>query len=147
MEVDDSNVANKRVKSCDYPEYDSLVDELARKLKLARHPDPSVTIKAARLLLEKRRATANSGEGIKIQRSKFSLDDIPLPKNAVANWEKALNKDDKSSADFERASKGLKLLYLDDQKQLQLKINEVISSIQSVTADPKTNSKLMTGGR
>lgn len=48
---------------------------------------------------------------------------------------------------FERASKALKLLYLDDQRQLQNQVNELISSIQSITANPKTDPRLLASGR
>lgn len=58
----------------------------------------------------------------------------------------ATTKDELVSA-FESASKVLKLLYLDDQRQLQNRVNELISSVQSITANPKTDPRLLATGR
>lgn len=42
----------------------------------------------------------------------------------------------------ENAAKILALLYIQDIRNLQTKINEVIVRVQSVTANPKTDTKL-----
>lgn len=210
---------SKRMRPDEFIEIDTLVNEMAGLLKLVRHPDTSITIKAARILLEslsdrqslspstttsepmkssvssdivessatdkssitqgsrsigvkqisqssKSKNAADSEGEIRIQQSKFNLDDIPLPGVLMSNWKNKINKneivaassdianieDKKMKKDeldiaFERASKALRLLYLNDQKQLQLQVNEIISSIQSITANPKTDSKLVSIGR
>lgn len=167
--------AEKKMRPCDYAEYETLVNQLASRLKIACHPDPSVTIRAARLLIESA-LSSNGGQpqlrdcgdeplppsdianmslgenrGVtRIQRSKFSLEDIMLPKTppSISTESTELSKPkDELNEVYERAAKALKLLYLDDQKQLQNRVNEIISSIQAVTANPKTDSKLMARGR
>lgn len=172
--------AGKKMRPCDYAEYDSLVDQLADRLNIARHPDNSVTIKAARLLIEnilstkhddkevvkeeerdQEKKNKSSGE-IRIQQSKFDLNDVSLPNTifpiesqtstglmSTATTTEAsgdVKKDDLLKM-FVGASKALKLLYLNDQKQLQNQVNEITSLIQSATANPKTDPRLLTTGR
>lgn len=222
--------AGKKMRPSDQTEYDTLIDQLANRLKVARHPDSLVTIKAARLLIEnilasskvdlKQQSSADSGSNInttdpqpasnratnlahnnsslsptsdnnkanniRIQQTKFNLDDVSLPSSLITSWllksartttpaekmEPKLNDISRAAAGSggdesgketimmmmnerkdelkglsERALKSLKLLYLNDQKQLQLQVNEIISSIQSITANPKTDSKLLSSGR
>lgn len=179
--------AGKKMRPCDYAEYDSHVDQLADRLNIARHPDNSVTIKAARLLIEnilltkhddkevvrkgdeegkQEKKKGSSGE-IRIQQSKFDLNDVSLPTTIFSVESQAstglvspppppttttteasgdVKKDDLLET-FIGASKALKLLYLNDQKQLQNQVNEITSLIQSVTANPKTDPRLLTTGR
>lgn len=165
--------ASKKMKPSDFDEYDSLVRRLADILNIAVHPDTSVTIKAARLLIErivssddaermsKGRTSSSSssskelhapkaGDEIRIQQSKFSLHDVLLPTAAMTSGtgepKSDIEKDDLGET-YDRAARSLKLLYLNDQKELQLKVNEIISSIQSITANPKTDSRLIAIGR
>lgn len=166
-----SGPVGKKMKSTDITEYDTLVHKLAELLNIATHPDTSVTIKAARLLIERilsdriesgdtnnreEMSSLNSlhaskrGYEIRIQQSKFDLNDVSLPTTVEFSRSKKCNSDDKKDDPNEaycRAARSLKLLYLDDQKQLQLKVNEIISTIQSITANPKTDSKLLSTGR
>lgn len=43
---------------------------------------------------------------------------------------------------LDKAAKGLSLLYIQDLRNLQTKINETIVAVQNITADPKTDTKL-----
>jgi hypothetical protein len=207
----DLGPAEKKMKASDFAEYDMLINELADLLKLARHQDSAVVLKAARLLLETTtsnkqrtaaaaappsppqataatttqtgddntnpvRQTCSLGNDTKtrasgcsnrdgssrlsddkirtIQQSKFTLDDVLLPKTLVTKSAPKTSvsevvkeeKYDLTKA-FERAAKALKLLYLDDQRQLQNQVNELISSVQSITANPKTDPRLLATGR
>lgn len=172
--IDDPGApVSKKMRPCDYAEYDSLVDQLAVRLNIARHPDSSVVIRAARLLIEntlsterkredigvekedkKQQSQKQSAKEIRIQQSKFHLNDVSLPVTTFSATESSkttevggdVKKDDLLET-FVRASKALKLLYLNDQKQLQNQVNEITSLIQSVTANPKTDSRLLTTGR
>uniref|UniRef100_A0A6G1SCM3 UPF0568 protein n=1 Tax=Aceria tosichella TaxID=561515 RepID=A0A6G1SCM3_9ACAR len=194
----DLGPVEKRMKASDFAEYDELINELADQLKLARHPDSLVVLKAARLLLEANNNTLtpapssavvslmvdgdNSNRAAQlpqsqendtetrasgclnkdgssrlgddrirtIQQSKFTLNDVLLPKTLVtktSDSEKDVNKKYDLTSAFERAAKALKLLYLDDQRQLQNQVNELISSIQSITANPRTDPRLLATGR
>lgn len=208
----------KKMRPSDQTEYDTLLDQLADRLKIVRHPDSLVTIKAVRLLIENILSSSspspsldpkqqllsadsrsgdngsrnqplvaadrttdlthqqsaivsggNNNAGARIQRTKFRLDDVSLPSSLVSSWtglgmtpqqqigagggnttkegeEESISRSegkDELKGALERASKSLKLLYLNDQKQLQLQVNEIISSVQSITANPKTDSKLL----
>lgn len=176
IEVVGEAPVEKRMRPDDSEEYSNLVSQLCDKLKIARHPDTSVSIKAARLLIENvladegkkssgdiRQENAPSGgstrygksvsDKMRIQKSKFRLEDLSLPKVALMTCEDepmdenmGMEKDELDKT-FEQASKSLKLLYLNDQKQLQYRVNEIISSIQSITANPQTDAKLASVGR
>lgn len=43
---------------------------------------------------------------------------------------------------LDNAARGLSLLYIQDLRNLQTKINETIVAVQNITANPKTNTKL-----
>lgn len=93
------------------------------------------------------------------QKSKFTLYDVSLPKALVESSttgptvcdSNELENSVQESVDhgrvLERAAKALKLLYLDDQRRLQNQVNDLISSIQSITANPKTDPRLLATGR
>lgn len=162
----------KKMRPSDYAEYDSLVDQLADRLNIARHPDSSITIKAARLLVEhilssnsdntEQASNLNTNDSskqrkgeIRIQKSKFNLSNISLPtmtltaattRSSTTGTSGDVKKDDLWES-FMDASRALKLLYLSDQKHLQNQVNEIISTIQSLTANPKTDSRLLASGR
>lgn len=220
--------AEKRMRSSEFVEYDELLNELARQLKIARHPDPLVLLRAARLLIEsnclslsaqknqsygtqnenapQHMAAAHSKSALAVPRqqddddseiriqqsSKFSLNDVMLPKSLIKSATNNLGKQvkhrqqasgfsdkpqapdsatsggsiaslgrsvtretrtptsmtkDELAGVFEHAAKALKLLYLNDQRRLQNQVNESISSIQSITANPKTDPRLLATGR
>lgn len=54
---------------------------------------------------------------------------------------------DMGDAVLNKAAKILSLLYIQDLRDLQTKINEAIVSVQSITANPKTDTKLGRVGR
>lgn len=162
----------KKMKPNDYDEYDKLVLKLADTLNIAAHPDTSVTIKAAKLLIERiitstdkfnvkkmdkqrqssSRHAPEERDEIRIHQPKFTLNDVLLPTSvAIMNKSDESSSYDKEKDDpgetYDHAARSLKLLYLDDQKQLQLKVNEIISTIQSITANPKTDFRLKATGR
>ena len=182
MEHQDELPAEKKMKPNSGDEYGRLLSELARQLKLARHPNSLTVIKAARLVVEqmlssKEHGTSHGGDNpgadrpdgarereIRIQQCKFRLEDVPLPECLdVGESTNQLSESNKSQLGsggvvvtdgaktkdelkFERAARALKLLYLDDQKQLQNRVNETISAIQSITANPKTDPRLLASG-
>lgn len=141
-------------------EFEQLVDKLAESLNIARHPDTATTIKAARMLIESLIRDSQDNEAKSNKGAKFTIDQIELPKTsrhkvdsttlaerslaaAVATEE---SKDEPDEV-VDRARRALKLLYLDDLKQLQLQVNDIIASIQTVTENPKTDWRLSAKGR
>lgn len=176
MNVNHDQSSNKKIRLIDGKdeEYDIMLDRLSNKLNIVRHPDDSVLLDSIILLLKKQQGPLNArtnenllsrdnkGSGdsqfvptFRLQKSTFNIEDIPLP-NYLTNTKAAsaavVNNQKPSLCDkelviLENASKCLKLLYLHDQKQLQIQVNDIISSIQTLTADPKTESKQMAIGR
>lgn len=59
----------------------------------------------------------------------FSIDQMPL---GFDTGDEVINE----------AAKVLRLLYIQDLRTLQTKINETIVNVQSLVADPRTDSKL-----
>lgn len=149
--------------SDDNSHYNQLLDKLAKRLKIARHPDNSVTIEAAKTLIED--SISNQSREViisrandkfedpssSIQSSKFNVVDIPLPKFLSeicdSNNSNSTSSDKTNPNVLAHSARCLKLLYLEDQRQLQNQVNQAISSIQSLTADPKTDMKQMAVGR
>lgn len=180
-DLNESGPIGKKMKPSDVAEYDELISQLAHDLKIARHPDTLTTLRAIRLVLENK-LTNNGNRGvsnesgcnaikdateIRIQKNKFRLDDVSLPKALLMRQKQSSNElnQNKSYAmaskesmtvdslsaskdePLKRAARALKLLYLYDQKQLQNQVNKTISSIQSITANPKTDPRLISIGR
>ncbi|XP_076545930.1 RNA transcription, translation and transport factor protein-like [Osmia lignaria lignaria] len=104
---------------------------LAKLLRIPRHPNHLVTLKACSKLVQKRlNSECLRNPNSKIIRGKpFPIMDI--------NAGFQLNK-----PTLENAAKILALLYIQDIRNLQTKINEAIVRVQSITANPKTDTKL-----
>ncbi|XP_070577201.1 RNA transcription, translation and transport factor protein-like [Ptychodera flava] len=117
------------------PEFKSGLISLATQLNMPRHENPVVMLKAIAILIQDR-----------------------LSKDAIA---KADKKDEgmqlqlkEVDAGFEirdpallEAAKVLRLLHIQDLRELQTKINETIVGVQSITANPKTDQRLGKVGR
>lgn len=118
---------------------------LAKVLNITTHPDPIVVLEAARVLIEERL----SNEALK------KANDV-TDKKAKDTTDKTVKKDtaktmqvtakecgfDSGDTMLDEAAKVLRLLHLSELRDLQTKINELIVSLQNVTADPKTDQKL-----
>lgn len=104
---------------------------LAKLLRIPRHPNHLVTLKACSKLVQKRlNPECLRNPNSKIVRGKpFPIMDI----NAGFQLNKPA---------LENAAKILALLYIQDIRNLQTKINEAIVRVQSITANPKTDTKL-----
>ncbi|CAL7941993.1 unnamed protein product [Xylocopa violacea] len=104
---------------------------VAKLLRIPRHPNHLITLKACSKLVQRRlNSECLQNPNSKIIRGKpFPVMNInpgfQLKKPAVEN-----------------AAKILALLYIQDIRNLQTKINEVIVRVQTITANPKTDTKL-----
>lgn len=113
------------------------VRALATIMQITHHPDPSVLLEAVRIVIQESLsasalevATRESDAGKKVKGEKqfnvtakecgFELGDPVLSE----------------------AAKVLRLLHIQELRDLQTKINEVIVSAQAITADPKTDQSL-----
>lgn len=111
-------------------EFHQVVNKLAAILKMPTHPDPTVTLRAVASLIEERLNGGHEYHGSNDPQSfRMSLSDMVLG--------------------FETADKGLlepckilRLLHIDQMRHLQTQMDQALVAVQSITADPKTNSDL-----
>ncbi|KAL7301530.1 hypothetical protein TKK_0005962 [Trichogramma kaykai] len=107
------------------------VSELAKLLNIPQHPNHLITLEACSKFICKRlneEAVKNPGSVI-VTGQPFPIMDTNA---GFKIKDPFLNK----------AVTILSLLYIQDLRDLQTKINEAIVSVQSITADPKTDTKL-----
>jgi len=113
------------------PEFVAGVNSLADKLKVTKHSNHLVTLEALAKLIKTKynKEAIKSRELPQKQEEPFPLHEIDF---GFDTGDKVLN----------QASRILRLLYIHDLRELQTKINECIVSIQTITANPKTDTRL-----
>jgi len=105
----------------------SGVEKLAKKLNHPVHLNPVLTLEAsARLIYEKLRPEA-------LNQSKPVGPAYPIKESEQFMF---------ADKNIDEAAKILRLLQIQSVRQVQTSVNENIVSIQEITADPKTDSKL-----
>lgn len=108
------------------------VNSIAKLLKVPKHSDHLVTLQAcSKLVCNKLNADA-----IKQSNNVVSVKGKPLTAMTIVP---SFNMGDIM---LDNAAKGLSLLYIQDLRNLQTKINETIVAVQNITANPKTDTKL-----
>ncbi|XP_076652538.1 RNA transcription, translation and transport factor protein-like [Halictus rubicundus] len=112
-------------------EFKKGVYSLAKILRIPEHPNHLITLKACSKMVQRRL----NPECLQNPNSKI-LKGKPFPVMDIAPGF-SLNK-----PAVENAAKILALLYIQDIRNLQTTINEVIVRVQNITADPKTDTKL-----
>ncbi|KAM3918451.1 RNA transcription, translation and transport factor protein [Leptodactylus fuscus] len=117
------------------PDFKAGVMALANLLQIQRHDDYLVMLKAIRILVQERL----SAEAI--AKSNSSKEGLPV----------ALDKHtlgfDTGDAVLNDAARILRLLHVEELRELQTKINEAIVAVQAIIADPKTDHRLGKVGR
>ncbi|XP_076848528.1 RNA transcription, translation and transport factor protein [Brachyhypopomus gauderio] len=117
------------------PDFKAGVMALANLLKIQRHDDYLVMLKAIRILIQERltpEAISKAGqrkEGLPVDLDKHILGF------------------DTGDATLNEAARILRLLHIEDLRELQTKINEAIVAVQAIIADPKTDHRLGKVGR
>jgi len=131
-------VSNNPLDNLDFttPEFRAGVENLADKLKICKHPDHLVTLLAICNFVSTRL-------------NPRALSD---PSTVIPSGEPFPYKDtelgfDTGDKDVNEAAKILRLLHIQDLRSLQTKINECIVAIQTITANPKTDTRLGKVGR
>ncbi|XP_064100132.1 RNA transcription, translation and transport factor protein-like [Macrobrachium nipponense] len=117
-------------------EFRDGVNNLAKQLNINPHPDHLVTLKAVSKLIRTRLsadALQNPGEYVH-QGKPYPIFEADL---GFDTGDYVLN----------NAGKALRLMYIHDLRDLQTRINECIVSVQNITANPKTDTKLGKVGR
>ncbi|XP_042218399.1 RNA transcription, translation and transport factor protein-like isoform X2 [Homarus americanus] len=118
------------------PEFRDGIIRLTQQLNITPHPDHLITLKAISKLISTRLSTEaiqNPGEVVH-QGKAYPIFEADL---GFETGDYVLNS----------AGKALRLMYIHDLRELQTKINECIVSVQNITADPKTDTKLGKVGR
>ncbi|XP_076635521.1 RNA transcription, translation and transport factor protein-like [Colletes latitarsis] len=109
---------------------------VAKLLRIPSHLDHLLRLKACSKLVQRRlNPECVQNPNSKILRGK------PFPVMSIAPGFQL------SNPALENATKILALLYIQDIRNLQTKINEVIVRVQNITANPKTDTKLGKVGR
>ncbi|XP_031841079.1 RNA transcription, translation and transport factor protein [Nomia melanderi] len=115
----------------DSTEFKKGVYSMAKLLRIPEHPNHLVTLKACSKMVQRRlNAECLRNPNPKIIKGK------PFPIMDIAPGFQL------SKPSIENAAKILALLYIQDIRNLQTKINEVIVRVQNITANPKTDTKL-----
>lgn len=115
----------------DSKEFKDGVSALAKLLEIPEHPNHLITLEACS----------------KLVRKKLSPTVVQNPSAFIPKGKPFPVLDFKFGSDFNdpilnKASKILYLLYIQDLRELQTKINESLVSVQTITANPKTDTKL-----
>lgn len=118
------------------PDFIKGVNVLADMLNVTKHPDHLITLRAISKLV-KARLSPEALENPNL----FIVNGTPFP------FQEADLGFDMGDYVLNQAAKILRLLYIHDVRNLQTQINECIVSVQSVTANPKTDTALGQVGR
>ncbi|XP_050530437.1 RNA transcription, translation and transport factor protein isoform X2 [Daktulosphaira vitifoliae] len=117
---------------CNSQEFKEGVEKLADLLNISKHPNHLVTLEAIRNLVCKRL----SDDCIKNPSSVLPKGE-PFPLDLVKSF-----KNKSSNPAVEQALKVLRLVQVHKLRDLQTCINECIVSMQQITSNPKTDTKL-----
>ncbi|XP_018563865.1 RNA transcription, translation and transport factor protein [Anoplophora glabripennis] len=112
-------------------EFANGINELAKILKVVPHPDPLITLRAVRKVITNRMAPDRVENP-----QKYIVEGTPFP------FQEADLGFDLNDPVLNNAAKILRMLYIHDVRDLQTKANELIVAAQSVTANPKTDTRL-----
>uniref|UniRef100_M4ALJ1 RNA transcription, translation and transport factor protein n=1 Tax=Xiphophorus maculatus TaxID=8083 RepID=M4ALJ1_XIPMA len=114
------------------PDFKAGVTALANILKIQRHDDYLVMLKAIRILIQERlspEAITKANQNREVMRLNLSF-----------FWFQ-------THATLNEAAQILRLLHIEELRELQTKINEAIVAVQAIIADPKTDHRLGKVGR
>ena len=119
------------------PDFCGGLGALAKLLGVTTHPDPIVVLEATRVLIEERLSSEALKKAKDTTDEKGGKEDTKTMQ--VTAKECGFDSGDPA---LDEAAKVLRLLHLSELRDLQTKINELIVSLQQITADPKTDQKL-----
>lgn len=121
----------------DSPDFKAGVASLASLLNITQHPNHLVTLKAICTFVKDRL----SEKAIAAAKDKKNTEGKPYPlKESDLGF-------DTGDYVLNQAAKILRLLYINDLRDLQTRINEALVAVQTVTANPKTDTRLGKVGR
>ncbi|CAD7681775.1 unnamed protein product [Nyctereutes procyonoides] len=117
------------------PDFKAGVMALADLLQIQRHDDYLVMLKGIRILVQER---LTQDADAKANQTKEDLP-VALDKHILGF--------DTGDAVLNEAAQILRLLHIEELRELQTKINEAIVAVQAIIADPKTDHRLGKVGR
>lgn len=117
------------------PDFKAGVTALANILKIQRHDDYLVMLKAIRILIQDRLSPEA------ISKASHTREGVPVA------LDKHILGFDTGDATLNEAAQILRLLHIEELRELQTKINEAIVAVQAIIADPKTDHRLGKVGR
>ncbi|XP_072895938.1 RNA transcription, translation and transport factor protein [Hemitrygon akajei] len=117
------------------PDFKAGVMALANLLQIQRHDDYLVMLKAIRILVQERLSPEAIAKANRIK------------EGFTVSLEKHLLGFDTGDATLNEAARVLRLLHIEELRDLQTRINEAIVAVQSIIADPKTDHRLGKVGR
>ncbi|XP_029300846.1 RNA transcription, translation and transport factor protein [Cottoperca gobio] len=117
------------------PDFKAGVTALVNILKIQRHDDYLVMLKAIRILIQDRL----SPEAITKASNNREGAPVALDKHVLGF--------DTGDAILNEAAQILRLLHIEELRELQTKINEAIVAVQAIIADPRTDYRLGKVGR
>nr|CAH0105527.1 unnamed protein product [Daphnia galeata] len=107
------------------------INELANLLQVQKHPDHLITLEGICNVIQEKLSQDSLKDALK---SKKSGNLVQLD-NMSFGW-------DIKSPNVSSAANVLRYLFIHDLRDLQTKINECLVSVQALTANPKTDTKL-----
>nr|XP_032621853.1 RNA transcription, translation and transport factor protein [Chelonoidis abingdonii] len=116
------------------PDFKAGVMALANLLQIQRHDDYLVMLKAIRILVQERLTQDAIGKANQ-------------SKEVCLLFRKTHSCFDTGDAVLNEAAQILRLLHIEELRELQTKINEAIVAVQAIIADPKTDHRLGKVGR
>uniref|UniRef100_A0A0N5AME0 RNA transcription, translation and transport factor protein n=1 Tax=Syphacia muris TaxID=451379 RepID=A0A0N5AME0_9BILA len=147
-EKDNAQKADDPISALDFhsEEFRDGIEELRKLLGITTHPDPDVVLKAAckfimNNLNEKTITAANNRAASDDPLSNTYLMFDFQPPTVLLNKLDLGMKSSKNAA-VDAAVRALRLIHLQNLRELQTEINEVVVAVQEITADPKTDKRL-----
>ena len=119
------------------------VRALAKILQVTPHPDPSVLLEAVRIVIEEKLSQEA------LEAAKMTKPEEDSMKGKEKQFEITAEECGFDLGDpvLSEAAKVMRLLHIQELRHLQTHINELIVSVQAITANPKTDQSLGKVGR
>ena len=118
-------------------EFKEFVTKLAKLLNIPMHEDYVITLNAVRIFIQERLTNTSTNK----------TDDDSKSKSRKVKLESLELGFETGDPSLDNAAKALRLLHINELRQLQTDINNAIVAVQALTADPKTDSRLGKVGR
>jgi RLL motif-containing protein 1 len=126
--------------SADDQTFISGTQHLAKLLQITPHPDPCILLQAIRITIQEKLSESALNNSADSSTNAKQLD----KKYTITAKECGFDLGDPA---LDEAAKVLRLLHIQELRDLQTRINELIVAVQDITADPKTDQSLGKVGR